>query len=137
MIWTCDNCGRKMEVSRDQLEETGGVVVCPQCLGTGRVPMGQRRSSSVDGEGPVIRGAKRQQAIAFESADDVPPQHRRRGTQSRSGDSGQQRPPARKKSGSSRPGGSHMSALGCAWRSLVIVAAFILVYQLLGFLMSL
>ena len=38
MRWCCPNCGKRVEFSIEQLAETHGVVVCPQCLSSDKVP---------------------------------------------------------------------------------------------------
>ena len=38
MKWSCPNCGKRVEFSTEQLSETRGVVVCPQCLSSDKVP---------------------------------------------------------------------------------------------------
>ena len=46
MNWTCDKCGKQMELSQEQLVETGGAVVCPQCLNSSVIPGFERSKES-------------------------------------------------------------------------------------------
>ena len=32
MRWTCPKCGKKLDISNEQLIANDGVIVCPQCL---------------------------------------------------------------------------------------------------------
>jgi len=39
MRWTCPKCGKKLEVSDEQLLAQDGVIVCPQCLLQSQQPL--------------------------------------------------------------------------------------------------
>ena len=44
MRWTCPKCGKKLEVSNEQLIANDGVIVCPQCLLQARQPVPKARA---------------------------------------------------------------------------------------------
>ena len=50
MEWVCKKCGKTLEMSDEQLHETQGVVICPQCLGSERVP-GYRHKATAKAPG--------------------------------------------------------------------------------------
>ena len=43
MRWTCPKCGKKLEISNEQLIANDGVIVCPQCLLQARQPVPKAR----------------------------------------------------------------------------------------------
>lgn len=43
MRWTCPKCGKKLEISNEQLIANDGVIVCPQCLLQARQPVPKTR----------------------------------------------------------------------------------------------
>lgn len=44
MRWTCPKCGKKLDISNEQLIANDGVIVCPQCLLQARQPIPDRKS---------------------------------------------------------------------------------------------
>ena len=43
MRWTCPKCGKKLEISNEQLIANDGVIVCPQCLLQAHQPIPKAR----------------------------------------------------------------------------------------------
>jgi predicted Zn finger-like uncharacterized protein len=53
MRWTCPKCGKKLEVSNEQLIANDGVIVCPQCLLQAHQPIPKARvTAREDKEAP-------------------------------------------------------------------------------------
>ncbi|MBR1803306.1 MAG: hypothetical protein IJ775_00160 [Muribaculaceae bacterium] len=89
MNWTCPNCGKTMEVSQEQLAETQGVIVCPQCLSSDTVPGYHRpKSKSM----PAMSTTAQATTPPTHHDDDVPPR-----ATTKSSHSTVQPPPYRKK----------------------------------------
>ena len=151
MQWTCDKCGKTVQISAEQLAETEGAVVCPQCLATDVVPGYKRRSK------------RKRQAPAPPPPEPTPPPHRknvamqqppahrktisfvdqpapqRSGQQSSPSAPATGKPKKKKKSKKkSRNKGffAPHSALGCLWRSVVYTLLLLLLYSALGFLLQ-
>lgn len=153
MNWRC-NCGKVMELSHEQLLETGGVVVCPQCLGSSTVPgyAKPRRKPAIQQPISVTptpprpattpRQATRPISFSEPSQRQAPPPHKpRRATPSQSG---AQRPPRHSKvnkKNTSRDGSGNNillnppGVLGCVWRSLAVTAVLLALYIFLGLLL--
>ena len=150
MHWTCDKCGKTLEISAEQLTETQGTVVCPQCLGTDVVPGYKRRRAASPPPATTQSSPPKREA-----GNGVPPPHRKRSasTQQRQTISfvnqpsppSQQRPPApnrtkskKKKRKKSSRGGclEPHSTLGCLWRSVLATLVVLALYSALGFLVQ-
>ena len=43
MRWTCPKCGKKLDISNEQLIANDGVIVCPQCLLQAQQPIPKAR----------------------------------------------------------------------------------------------
>ena len=77
MRWTCPKCGKKLEVSNEQLIANDGVIVCPQCLLQAHQPIPKARVTvREDKEAPRTTTPKRkpQQSISFEN--NTPPEYK-------------------------------------------------------------
>lgn len=46
MRWTCPKCGKRLEISNEQLIANDGVIVCPQCLLQAHQPIPKARITS-------------------------------------------------------------------------------------------
>ncbi|MBR6284088.1 MAG: hypothetical protein IKR25_07325 [Muribaculaceae bacterium] len=156
MHWTCDKCGKTLEVSAKQLADTEGVVVCPQCLGTDVVPGYKRRRKSVpdraashDGSGDVRDTAIPASTPPPRRQRQSPPPHRKNQNlvnQPAHQNSGASQAPSpakpRKKSSKKRSKRSSSgclsphSSLGCFWRSVVITLVMLALYCALGYLLQ-
>ena len=75
MRWTCPKCGKKLEISNEQLIANDGVIVCPQCLLQARQPVPKARvSSRSDSKTTTTPKRGSRQDITFEN--DTPPQYK-------------------------------------------------------------
>lgn len=148
-----------MEISPEQLAETGGVVVCPQCLSSVKVAtVAQRRKSSPQpappAEVPPVKQVRSQKVISFEPPA-TPPPHRKRTMTTPPPRTAPTPPPKPRpqtitkkmntknnNTAESNKGMLHTianppSPLGCLWRSIVATAVLLLVYIFFGFVFSL
>ena len=154
MRWTCPKCGKKLDVSNEQLIANNGVIVCPQCLLQARQPVPKARVSSRSDKSTTPPKRSRQ-SIDFggdtppEYKPSQPPPHRPRMKQastsyrytglSGNGDTGTQRPATRKKTGkkkSKKKKSQGMSAWGCLGRSIVITLVLFAAYVFFGLLLE-
>ena len=75
MRWTCPKCGKKLDISNEQLIANDGVIICPQCLLQARQPVPKARvtprTKKEDNDAPAKR-----RNISF---DDTPPERPSRG----------------------------------------------------------
>lgn len=157
MNWTCNNCGKQMEVSQEQLLETGGVVVCPQCLESTLIPgykSGKRKSSTsptippippttmANNNTPPAHGRRQIINFAEPTSRPTPPPHQRRTAQRTTNQPSPATPPARpkqnKKSRKSSGNGffNPPGAIGCVLRTAVFTVGLLLVYLLMGLVMG-
>lgn len=149
MQWKCLNCGKRVELSDEQLTETRGVVVCPQCLSSDKV-----RGYDTPRPKPTLKPQEspkpRQKAPAMTTppphkSPPTPPPHRAKisfSDKSSSTDA----PPAKpkkssgkkKKKGKKSSSGSlaPKSTLGCLWRSVVYTLLFLIIYIIFGVLLQ-
>ena len=73
MRWTCPKCGKKLEISNEQLIANDGVIVCPQCLLQAHQPIPKARVTARE-EKPAKPVKREQTNIDFEST--TPPEYR-------------------------------------------------------------
>ena len=84
MRWTCPKCGKKLNISNEQLIANDGVIVCPQCLLQARQPIPKARVTARDGSAtPPPR--RQRQSINFDDNEKAterkpatPPPHKTR-----------------------------------------------------------
>ncbi len=153
MRWTCPKCGKKVEISNEQLIANDGVIVCPQCLLQAHQPIPKARIAS-NNEKPV----KRQQSstISFEPTtppeyhSTTPPPHKPRMKQAKTSyrytglsgnDSSTVRPASKKKAGGKKKSNkkkksSGMSGMGCLWRAIVFTLVLFAAYVFFGLLID-
>lgn len=145
MNWTCPKCGKKLEISNQQLIKNDGVIVCPQCLLQARQPMpkSQTRSSQDETETPPKRQASPPTRI-------TPPAPKPRMKQASTSyryagvngnnNSGNTTPPKRKTTGKKKSKkkkqSDGMSALGCFGRTIVITLVLFAAYVFFGLLLE-
>ena len=147
MNWTCPHCGKRMAVTDDYLASTGGMVVCPQCLGSEQLPgygSRPRRNAPAPPAAPASTTATAQRRA-------TPPPYQPRQRKSaampatppaRTAPNQQQpadkTPPAKRKAAKRRKkSGGTLSAWGCFWRSVVFTLILLAVYVLFGLVMQL
>lgn len=159
MRWTCPKCGKKLDISNEQLIANDGVIVCPQCLLQAHQPIPKARVTARDDKERSRTTATRrkaQQNISFDNntppeyKPTSPPPHKTRMKQastsyrytglSGSNDTGTQRPAAkkrttgRKKSKKKKQEG--MSAWGCLGRTIVFTLVLFAAYVFFGLLLE-
>lgn len=152
MRWTCPKCGKKLDISNEQLIANDGVIVCPQCLLQARQPVPKARvtprTAKTDSPAP-----KRQERISFETdtppqrQSSTPPPHRPRMKQATtsyrytglSGDSSSSSTPRRnsgKKKSKKKKKSDGMSAWGCMGRTIIFTLVLFAAYVFFGLLLE-
>lgn len=152
MRWTCGECGKRVEFSAEQLGETRGVVVCPQCLSSEQIP-GYDTPKPQDKQrisAPPSPPQKRKPVnTATNKPTATPPPHRKKPTATTPQTSQASATPrqkqvntvkrktTKKKSGRSRAGClTPMSTFGCLWRTVVFTLILLTVYIIFGMLLQ-
>ena len=147
MRWTCPKCGKKLDISNEQLIANDGVIVCPQCLLQSRQPIPNARVAARLDEAastPPPRSSSKKTS--------TPPPHRSSmkqartsyrytglsGTSSTSGSSS--RPATRrkttKKKSKKKKNADGMSAWGCLGRTVVFTLVLFALYVFFGLLLE-
>lgn len=159
MRWTCPKCGKKLDVSNEQLIANDGVIVCPQCLLQAHLPLPKARVKPRSAE-PTRR---QQPSISFDDESDMPPVHKQTSTTppppphkphmkqastsyrytGLTGSSGNNTSTTRKKTSATRKksrkkkkNSDGMSALGCLGRTIVFTLVLFAAYVFLGLLID-
>ena len=151
MRWTCPKCGKKLDVSNEQLIANDGVIVCPQCLLQARQPIPQKRVTTSVNTSSTPPPRKSNQV------ENTPPPHKTRMKQAStsyrytgpgSGSNGttKKRPvkkkskkkkqagPVKKKSKKKKQAG--MSAWGCFGKSVIFTLILFAAYVFFGLLLE-
>ena len=161
MRWTCPKCGKKLEVSNEQLIANDGVIVCPQCLLQAHQPIPKARvTAREDKEAPRATTPRRkpQQNISFENnippeyKPSTPPPHKTRMKQASTsyrytgltggGDNGTKRPTAPKRQSTGKKKSKKkkkqdvMSAWGCLGRTIAFTLILFAAYVFFGLLLE-
>ena len=152
MRWTCPKCGKKLEISNEQLIANDGVIVCPQCLLQARQPVPKARvTPRADRTDPPA--PKRQERISFDTETPpqrqqvTPPPHKTRMKQATtsyrytglSGDSSNTTTPkktTRKKKSKKKKAADGMSAWGCMGRTIIFTLVLFAAYVFFGLLLQ-
>jgi len=155
MRWTCPKCGKKLEVSNEQLVANDGVIVCPQCLLQARQPVPKARVQQRSAKPSAP--SKRQDSISFDNENPpeykptTPPPHKTRmkqastsyrytgltGSSDTTGTPPKKKAPAKKKSKKKKKQpGDGMSALGCLGRTIVFTLILFAAYVFFGLLLE-
>ena len=154
MRWTCPKCGKKLNVSNEQLIANDGVIVCPQCLLQARQPVPKATVTPRDDK-PKAAPRCQQQTISFNAdtppeykASTTPPPHKTRmkpaSTSYRyTGLSGRDTttPPKRntsgkKKSKKKKKKSGGMSGWGCMGKTIVFTLVLFAAYVFFGLLID-
>ena len=155
MRWTCPKCGKKLDVSNEQLIANDGVIVCPQCLLQAHQPIPKAHVRAHEDK-PSASAPKRQAgaSISFDTSDtppqykpsSTPPPHKTRmkpaSTAYRytglSGDNSTapKKPAAKKKSRKKKKHSDGMSPLGCMGRTIVFTLVLFAAYVFFGLLLD-
>ncbi len=160
MRWTCPKCGKKLEVSNEQLIANDGLIVCPQCLLQAHQPIPKARvTAREDKEAPRATTPRRkpQQNISFENntppeyKPSTPPPHKTRMKQASTSyrytgltgnsDNGTKRPaPKRQSTGKKKSKKKKkqdvMSAWGCLGRTIAFTLILFAAYVFFGLLLE-
>lgn len=153
MRWTCPKCGKKLEISNEQLIAGDGVIVCPQCLLQARQPIPKARLTERK-DNPTPPPKRKKESISFdnngsERESSTPPPYSRRMKQTppsyrytgsgSSSDNGYTAPkkktPAKKKSKKKKKQ-QPMSAWGCLGRTVVFTLILFAAYVFFGLLLE-
>ena len=147
MRWTCPKCGKKLDISNEQLIANDGVIVCPQCLLQSRQPIPNARVAARLDEAastPPPRSSSKKTS--------TPPPHKPRmkqarnsyrytglsGTSSTTGSSS--RPATRrsttKKKSKKKKNTDGMSVWGCLGRTVVFTLILFALYVFFGLLLE-
>ena len=143
MRCTCPKCGKKLDISNEQLIANDGVIVCPQCLLQARQPIPKKRSTSTTAseESSTTPPPRKSGSIAS-----TPPPHHTRMKQastsyrytgpggSSSDTPATKRKSAKKKSKKKKQAG--MSAWGCFGKSVVFTLILFAAYVFFGLLLE-
>ena len=157
MRWTCPKCGKKLEISNEQIIANDGVIVCPQCLLQARQPIPKARIKTRD-DNPSQPTAPQNRNIDFdpdtppEYKPTTPPPHKTRMKQAStsyrytglSGDQGStssQSPTTKKKTigkkkSKKKKKSEGMSSWGCLLRSIIFTLVLFAAYVFFGLLLE-
>ena len=138
MRWTCPKCGKKLDVSNEQLIANDGMIVCPQCLLQARQPIPQKRVTTSMNTSSTPPPRKSNQV------ENTPPPHKTRMKQAStsyrytgpgSGSNGTtKKRPVKKKSKKKKQAG--MSAWGCFGKSVIFTLILFAAYVFFGLLLE-
>lgn len=152
MRWTCPKCGKKLDVSNEQLIANDGVIVCPQCLLQAHQPIPKARITERTAEpGPAPR-RKSSETIDFDTPPEykpsTPPPHKPRMKQAstsyrytgmsgnNSSSSTPKRKPSSKKKSKKKKNSEGMSAWGCMGRTIIFTLVLFAAYVFFGLLLD-
>ena len=153
MRWTCPKCGKKMDISDEQLIANDGVVVCPQCLLQARQPV-PKATVTPRTDKPKATSRRQQQTISFNT--DTPPEYKPsaptppphktrmkpastsyRYTGLTGGDNTTpKRKPSGKKKSKKKKKQQSMSGWGCLGRTIVFTLVLFAAYVFFGLLLD-
>lgn len=155
MRWTCPKCGKKLDISNEQLIANDGVIVCPQCLLQAHQPIPKARITERQGK-PSTATRRNQQSINFDTEtppeykpSNTPPPHKTRMKQASTsyrytgltGNSGDTSRPSAKKTTTKKKTrkkkkSQGLSAWGCLGRTVVFTLILFAAYVFFGLLLE-
>ena len=152
MRWNCAKCGKKLEVSNEQLIANDGIIICPQCLLQAHQPIPKARvTARSTSSKPATQRNKPAESISFDTPPEykpsTPPPHKPRMKQAStsyrytglSGSNTSSNTPKRKKSSkkkSKKKNSQGMSAWGCLGRTIVFTLLLFAAYVFFGLLLD-
>ena len=153
MRWTCPKCGKKLDVSNEQLIANDGVIVCPQCLLQARQPVPKARVSPRSDYNDTPPKRKRQENIDFgtnQTEQQTPPPHRSRmkqaktsyrytglnGNNTGNNSNTTKKKTSGKKKSKKKKSGEGMSAWGCLGRTIIFTLVLFAAYVFFGLLLE-
>jgi DNA-directed RNA polymerase subunit RPC12/RpoP len=136
MRWTCPKCGKKLDISNEQLIANDGLIVCPQCLLQARQPVPTARVAAKYDK--VDESTKSPQSTTS------PPPHKPRMKQATTsyrytgigGSSTAPKKKSGKKKSKKKKQNEGMSALGCLGRTIVFTLLLFAAYVFFGLLLE-
>ena len=141
MRWTCPKCGKKLEISNEQLIANDGVVVCPQCLLQARQPIPTARvAAKYDKADADSTPPKRTKST-------TPPPHKPRmkqaktsyrytGLSGNSTTSPSTKKKSTKKKSKKKKGKEGITPLGCLGRTVIFTLVLFAAYVFFGLLLE-
>ena len=152
MRWTCPKCGKKLDVSNEQLIANDGVIVCPQCLLQAHQPIPKARITERTAEPEPATRRKSTETIDFDTPPEykpsTPPPHKPRMKQastsyrytgmsgSNSSSNTPKRKPSSKKKSKKKKNSEGMSAWGCMGRTIIFTLVLFAAYVFFGLLLD-
>lgn len=152
MRWTCPKCGKKLDVSNEQLIANDGVIICPQCLLQAHQPIPKTRITERTAEPEPAPRRKSTETIDFDTPPEykpsTPPPHKPRMKQastsyrytgmsgSNSSSNTPKRKPSSKKKSKKKKNSEGMSAWGCMGRTIVFTLLLFAAYVFFGLLID-
>ena len=145
MRWTCPKCGKKLEISNEQLIANDGVIVCPQCLLQSRQPIPTARVAARYDE---VDAATTPPPRRSSNSATTPPPHKPRMKQAKtsyrytglSGDSSNSHTPKKKntvkKKSKKKKQNQGISAWGCLGRTIIFTLVLFAAYVFFGLLLE-
>ena len=151
MRWTCPKCGKKLDVSNEQLIANDGVIVCPQCLLQAHQPIPKAHVTD------RVSSKSATQHIPSETIDfdtppeykpSTPPPHKPRMKQastsyrytgmsgSNSSSNTSKRKSSSKKKSKKKKNSEGMSAWGCMGRTIIFTLVLFAAYVFFGLLLD-
>ena len=140
MRWTCPKCGKKLDISNEQLIANDGVIVCPQCLLQSRQPIPTARVAARLDQAAASTPPPRQSGKKTSS----PPPHKPRMKQARtsyrytgiSGSADTSKKSTAKKKTKKKKKDAGMSGWGCLGRTVVFTLILFTLYVFFGLLLE-
>ncbi len=152
MRWTCPKCGKKLDVSNEQLIANDGVIVCPQCLLQAHQPIPKAPITERTAEPEPAPRRKSSETIDFNTPPEykpsTPPPHKPRMKQastsyrytgmsgSNSSSNTPKRKPSSKKKSKKKKNSEGMSAWGCMGRTIIFTLVLFAAYVFFGLLLD-
>ena len=137
MDWTCKKCGKTLEVSEEQLHEMQGVVICPQCLGSERVPGYRHKADTTSSS----RSTSARQSSPPPVKSSPPPYRKKtysveRNTTTSATPKTSAAPKKKKKKRKKRGILAPHSSWGCLWRAVLYTLALLAIASAAGFILD-
>ena len=153
MRWTCPKCGKKLDISNEQLIANDGVIVCPQCLLQARQPVPKARVTPRNDKSATSQSRRSQATIDFDTSDTppeynpTPPPHKTRmkqastsyrytGLNGNSTSTTPKRKSSGKKKSKKKKKSDVMNAMGCMGRTIVFTLVLFAAYVFFGLLLD-
>ena len=147
MRWTCPKCGKKLEISNEQLIANDGVIVCPQCLIQAHQPIPKARITERTAEPEPAPRRKSSETIDFDTPPEykpsTPPPHKPRMKQASTsyrytglGNGNTKKKSPSKKKTKKKKKLEGMSAWTCLWRTVVFTLVLFAAYVFFGLLLE-